>query len=48
MTFDQFDTRKDLNDLVSQSSNGGGNGGGVFCPAPGVILTFNGVQTCSP
>jgi hypothetical protein len=46
----EFDSRKDLNDILDvlgQRSSGSG-GGGVFCPAPGVIIVFNGVQTCSP
>jgi hypothetical protein len=47
--FDQFDTRKDLNDLIAQGSNSSGTTQivGVACPAPGVLLTFNGVTTCS-
>jgi hypothetical protein len=48
--FQQFDSRKDLNDILVQlgQRGAGGGGGGVFCPPPGVILVFNGVQTCSP
>jgi hypothetical protein len=46
---DPFNNRQDLNDIARQSSSSsGGQVVGVFCPAPGVIFVFNGIQTCSP
>jgi hypothetical protein len=48
-TFQQFDDRMFLNDVArSSGSSSGQSSGGVFCPPPGVIIIFNGVQTCSP
>jgi hypothetical protein len=41
-----FDSRKTLNDLLNTNRQSSGGRGG--CPSGSVLLTFNGLTTCSP